>query len=197
MTPKVSLIIDVACAWSYIAFERVAGVINDKGWDPDIYPLGFLPHQLDPSATTTGEPLLRVLHERFGSGVDAENERVRAIAAQEGITLNYGNGIHSNTFDAHRAIYDACQAGRGSSMVRALFRAHFTEGENIADPLFLKTTARGLGVELTQDESTQLVRELLGFVREKKISGVPVLLWETGATLEGMQSKSILANLIH
>lgn len=197
MTPKASLIIDVACAWSYIAFERVASVITDKDRDPDTYPLGFLPHQLDPSATTTGEPLIRVLHERFGPGVDAENERVRAIAGQEGITLDYENGIHSNTFDAHRAIYDASQAGCGPSMVRALFRAHFSEGENIADPTFLTTTARGLGVELTQDESTRFVRDSLEFVREKKISGVPVLLWEDGTTLKGMQNKSTLAHLLH
>lgn len=196
MTPKVSLIIDVACAWSYIAFERVASVITAKGWDPDNYPLGFLPHQLDPSATTAGEPLLRVLHERFGQGVDQENERVRVIAAQEGILLDYENGIHSNTFDAHRAIYDATQAGRGSSMVRALFRAHFSEGKNIADPLFLNTTAQGLGVELTRNDSTASVNNSLEFVRRKKISGVPILLWESGATLRGVHDKSTLSKHI-
>ncbi|MGP9784616.1 DsbA family protein [Glutamicibacter sp. AOP12-B1-11] len=197
MTPKVSLIIDIACTWSYIAFERVASVISDQGGDLDTYPLGFLPHQLDPSATTTGEPLLRVLRERFGPGVDQENERVRAIAAMDGITLDYASGIHSNTFDAHRAIYDASQAGRGASMVRALFRAHFSEGKNIADPIFLEATAQGLGVELTRDESTRHVRESLDFVREKKISAVPVLLWESGATLTGMHSKGDLADLLH
>lgn len=197
MTPPVSLIMDVACAWSYIAFERVTSVITDKGWDPDSYQLGFLPHQLDPSATTIGEPLLQVLREWFGRDVDTENERVGAIAAEDGITLDYENGIHANTFDAHRAIYDASQAGRGSSMVRALFRAHFSEGENIADPKFLTATAQGLGVELTLDESTRFVHKSTEFVRRKKISAVPILLWESGETLRGVHSKSTLAHLIH
>ncbi|MGP5700769.1 DsbA family protein [Glutamicibacter sp. 287] len=196
MTPKVSLIIDVACAWSYIAFERVTSVITSKGWDPDKYPLGFLPHQLDPSATTAGEPLLRVLHERFGQSVDQENERVRVIAAQEGIRLDYASGIHANTFDAHRAIYDASQAGRGASMVRALFKAHFSDGKNIADPAFLEATAKGLGVELTRDESTESVNNSLEFVRREKISGVPILLWESGATLRGVHDKSTLSKHI-
>lgn len=196
MTLKVSLIVDVACAWSYIEFERVMSAIHDKGWNPDTYRIGYLPYQLDPSATNAGEPLLRVLDERFGPGVDQENKRVSAIAAMDGITLDYKTGIHANTFDAHRAIYDASQVGRGSSMVRALFRAHFSEGKNIADPEFLKATAHGLGVELTHDKSTRFVHESLEFVRRKQISGVPALLWESGTMSKGVHSQRTLANLI-
>ena len=66
--------------------------------------------------------------------VAANQERIRARGAELGFVFDMARRRHVyNTFDAHRLLHWAEDAGHLLDLKRALLRAYFTDGRNVAD----------------------------------------------------------------
>jgi predicted DsbA family dithiol-disulfide isomerase len=80
-------------------------------------------------------------------------------------------------------------------MVERLFRAHYTDGFNLADPAVLDRLAADLGVigpGMSDDDSGAAhVRSELAAVRREGVTGVPVFIVD-GRALSGAQSQDVL-----
>ncbi|MEW9549322.1 DsbA family protein [Nonomuraea sp. NPDC050783] len=183
---KVEIFSDIACPWCYIGharFSRAAERFRARGGTIEVT---MRPFQLAPDASAAGEPMIPALERKFGPNAAQMVQRVVDVAAADGLTLDYGKGVSANTFEAHRLIELATRQGRGVELAERLFRAHFAEGRNVADPAVLAELAAETGVEDT-GEGAEQVREHLGRARALGITGVPLFLFEEKFAVSGAQ----------
>jgi predicted DsbA family dithiol-disulfide isomerase len=190
-TQHVEIILDTACGWSYLGYTRFARAAARHRANGGRIEVIFRPFQLDPAATTTGEPLLEVLRHKFGGNVDEDNARFTETAAQDGLKINYDRALHANTFEAHRLIATAARQGLAEPMVERLFRAHYTDGLNVGDAHTLAKLAAEVGVT-TSDSGADALRTEIATVRRRGITGIPVFVFEDGSVLTGGLSEEVL-----
>src|SRR3954453_25208 len=83
------------------------------------------------------------------------NARVTAAAMKSGIDLNFDELIPASSFDAWRLLTWAAESGATvqRDLAHELWRAHFLEGVDIADPFALASRAALVGLELESAEA--------------------------------------------
>jgi predicted DsbA family dithiol-disulfide isomerase len=125
---------DVACPWCFIGKRRLEKALAALA--PAERPtIRWHAYQLMPEFPAgTSTPAKALLEQRFGGGarVKAMFDHVRAVARDEGIVLDVDRQIACNTALAHRAIAIARSHGREDAAVEGFFRAHFEEGQDLA-----------------------------------------------------------------
>ncbi|UBU10613.1 DsbA family oxidoreductase [Nonomuraea gerenzanensis] len=192
---KVEIFSDVVCPWCYIGhvrFARAAERFRAKGGTIEVT---MRPYQLNPDASSDGEPVIPALERKFGPDARQMVERVVGVATAEGLELNYDQAVNAATFEAHRLIEVATRQGLGKEMAERLFRAYFTEGLNVADPGVLDALAAEVGVR-DSGEGAEEVREQLARARSLGISGVPLFLFEGKYAVSGAQPEDAFAAAI-
>jgi predicted DsbA family dithiol-disulfide isomerase len=192
---KVEIFSDVVCPWCYIGhvrFARAAERFRAKGGTLDVT---MRPFQLDPDASSSGEPLIPALERKFGPNARQMTGRVIEAAAGEGLEMDYDKAVSANTFEAHRLIEVANRQGLGKQMTERLFQAYFGEGQNVADAGVLARLAEEAGVE-DSGEGAEQVRKQLGRARALGVSGVPLFLFEGQFAVSGAQPEDTFAAAI-
>ncbi|TMR94272.1 DsbA family oxidoreductase [Nonomuraea basaltis] len=183
---KVEIFSDVVCPWCYIGhvrFARAAERFRAKGGTLEVT---MRPYQLNPDAPVAGEPLIPQLERKFGANARQMVDRVLSVAAAEGLELDYDRAVSASTLEAHRLIEVAARQGLGEEMAERLFRAHFGEGQNVADPDVLAKLAAETGVR-DSGEGAEEVREQLARARTLGVTGVPLFLFEGQYAVSGAQ----------
>ncbi|WP_165959901.1 DsbA family oxidoreductase [Nonomuraea longispora] len=183
---KVEIVLDVICAASYIAFVRLKRAIERIRADGGKVEVVVKPFRLAPDADFDGKPLLDVLTARFGEHVVAETRQAAADAVRDGVTLAYERAVAADTFEAHRVIASAAARGLAEPMVERLFRAHFTDGLNIADLGTLERLAAEIGLD-RNDTAADEVHTDLANVRERGTCSVPQISFNEGPAMVGAQ----------
>lgn len=193
-TADVRITVDVICAPSYIAFTRFSRVLAARRAAGARVAVTFLPFELAPGAPTDGEPALDALERQFGAQGLASARRLAALAAEDGLVLDYEKAVASGSFRAHRLIGQATEHGLAEAMVERLFRANFTDGLNIGDEATLRRLATEVG--FTADSSGDVrTRAALDAVRASGVHGVPV--FEIGGeTLHGLHPAAVYADAL-
>lgn len=143
------------------------------------------PFQLDPNAPVPGIPALQRYANKFGAQAPALLERVQQEGAKDGLELRFDRAISANTFDAHRALRFAANAGKVRELEMSLYRAYFTEGLDISDLAVLADRAAAAGLDragvlayLESDTGADETREAIREAYELGISGVPAFVFE-------------------
>jgi len=180
---KALVFADVTDPWSYIGatrFERAAAAFT----------------------ILVGEPVDLSFRARLGEPAGpsaAEQAQVTAAAKITGIDFNFAEVVPAESFDAWRVLTWAEESGPGvqRDLAHQLWRAHFLEGADIADPLVLSTRAAlvGLHLETTEallasDEYADKVRTQDETARALGITQLPHVVVETTWTLAGVQSQN-------
>lgn len=144
---KVEIWSDVVCPWCYIGKRRFEQALEQFEHKQDIE-IVWKSYQLDPEMKSDpSKTIHQMLAEKKGISVDQAarmNDHVTQLAREAGLSYQFDRAVVANTFDAHRLIQLAKQKGLGPEAEERLFRAYFTEGENLAD----HTTLVKLGVEI-------------------------------------------------
>jgi predicted DsbA family dithiol-disulfide isomerase len=189
-TPTVRTVfyLDLTCVHSYIGFtrfEHAARHVRAEGIPVDVV---FRPYQVAPDATEHGEPLSDRHARDFGDKAAEMTRHMAAVAADDGLELNFGRAVFVNTLRAHALVAQAARQDRAEAMVERLFRAYFTDGLNIADPHVL----RGLAVESGVDPDLSTVEpadvfEALAATAAHGVSSVPRAEVSGGKPLVGAQ----------
>jgi predicted DsbA family dithiol-disulfide isomerase len=193
---------DVICPWCYIGKSRLEKALADFSGGVTVT---FRAYQLDPTPVPHPVPLKESLAEKFGGPGRAGQmfDHVTAIAAAEGLTLNFDNAVLANTFDAHRLIFWAAQQGRQGAMLTVLQRAHFTDGADIGSRAVLARLAGTLGLDgaaaLAYLESSAGVPEVGGDIavaRELGITSVPTFVVDGKYAVQGAQEPTMLRDAL-
>ena len=188
---------DVACPWCYIGKRRFEHAL--AGFDgADDVAVTWRSFQLDPTIPRgVRTPHDRSLADKFGVSADhvrVMNERVTALAADEGLVYDFDRYITVNTLDAHRMTHLAKAHGLGPEMHERLFRAQFVEGGILDDPDTLVRLAAEVGVptEIARRvaETDEYTAEVADDIREAHrlgVSGVPFFAIDRRFGISGAQ----------
>jgi predicted DsbA family dithiol-disulfide isomerase len=180
---KALVFADVTDPWSYIGatrFERAAAAFTILIGEP--IEISFRARLSDPADLSAGE-----------------QEQVTAAAKITGIDFDFAEVVPAVSFDAWRVLTWAEEAGPGvqRDLAHQLWRAHFLEGADIADPLVISTRAALVGLHLETTEALLASEEYADKVRTQDetarsvgITQLPHVVVETTWTLAGVQSQN-------
>lgn len=187
---------DVACPWCYVGTVRFERAAEATGIGVEVVYRSF---ELDPNVPAGGQspPLADYLARKFGdhSRVQAAHARLSEAGVELGIEFRWGGMRRANTFDAHRLLawsLHSCGAETQRSLKRALLRAYFTDGLDIADHDVLADLAGALGLDraaaaalLSSDAEADFVRTERAEAHANGISAVPTFIVEGEWMLQG------------
>jgi predicted DsbA family dithiol-disulfide isomerase len=149
---------DIACPWCYVGKRRMEAALAQFEHRDDVT-VTWRSFELDPNAPAEREgthaELIAQKYGRTPEQVAAMDAQLTAVAAADGLDMNFSAIRSGNTFDGHRLIHLAAAHGKQDAMKERLMHAYFTEGALVSDHATL--TALALEVGLPADE----VRELL------------------------------------
>ena len=189
---------DIACPWCYVGRAHLKEALSQRS-ALDVT-LRWRPFQLQPDMPEGGRDFRAVLEEKFGGWDRAERmfERIRQMGREDGLTFNFDAiEVAPNTADAHRLILWAEEADEpetGDALATALFRAYFTDGQNVCNRDVLVDCAVEVGLDgdaaramLDGDDYVEAVRESQQRAQKRGITGVPCYVFEGQHALTGAQ----------
>ena len=200
---------DLVCPWCSIGRARVRAAVT--AWErPHEVLVRHRAYELDPGMPRGRRlPVLTHLATRLGGGEDSSwemTDHVRAVAAADGLVLDFGRAVAANSFDGHRLVALARASGGPAleeAVLARLFSAHFSEGLVIDDPdVLLRCTAeagldeRRVSAVLGSDDYADVVRADEEAARQLGVSGVPFVLANEGIAVSGAQPVEVLTQLL-
>jgi predicted DsbA family dithiol-disulfide isomerase len=197
---------DVVCPWCWIGKHRFQRGVELLGADAPPLEVHWHPFQLDPDAGTGPVPLRQAYAAKFGGAERTEQilADTQATARAEGLPMDFGRGqVRVTTLPAHRLMWLAAREGDAQAVGEALFRAHFAEGRNLADPDTLVEAGRagGLPAErirafLESDEGLAEVRAQLDQAQAMGIRAVPTFVIDGRYAIQGGQAPDVFARAL-
>jgi predicted DsbA family dithiol-disulfide isomerase len=197
---------DVVCPWCYLGKRRLERALAgfEHAGEVEVVWRSF---QLDPSHPKgVRQPVLQMLAAKFGGSTDqvrAMTDRVKGLAAQEGLAYDFDRAVSVNTYDAHRVTHLAKKHGLGGEMHERLLRAHLIEGEPVDDADVLARLAAEVGVPadearqvLAGDEYTSDVEEDIREARTLGVTGVPFFALDRTYGISGAQPVEAFASAL-
>ena len=198
---KVEIWSDVICPFCYIGKRKLESALAQLP-QRDRVEICWKSFQLQPDTSTDpARNALQHLAERKGWSMDFAHQAAADISARAkdvGLTFNYDRTVVANTFDAHRLVHYAATLGKGDAMTEQLFKAYFTDGRNISDPVFLTDLAVGVGLPgddvkkvLASGQFSDEVRSDIDDALQMGINGVPFFVFDNRYAVSGAQDTSV------
>ncbi|QDT59479.1 DSBA-like thioredoxin domain protein [Stieleria bergensis] len=200
MNLTVDVISDVICPWCYIGKRRLEKAIAAVDGQHDVQ-VHWHPFQLNPTMPKEGISRKEYRTRKFGSWersleLDA---KVVAVGESEGIYFAFDKTERTaNTVDAHRLIWLANQDDCQDAVVEALFRAYFTEGQDIGNQQTLIDVTAEAGLErqaaeamLNSDDGLDVISNGREISQRHHVDGVPFFIINNAVTLPGAQTPEI------
>jgi len=194
MAVTVDVISDLICPWCYIGKRRLERAIAALPGGTEVQ-VRWHAYQLNPQMPQEGMDRRAYRVAKFGSwersqGLDAQ---VTEAARGEGLAFDLEKAARTpNTFDGHRAVWLAGEAGCQDAVVEALFRAYFVEGRDLGDRATLAEIVAGAGLDrdrasalLSGDEGVAEVRDEEEQARRIGVQGVPLFLFDKRLAVSG------------
>lgn len=203
-TLKIDLVSDVVCPWCAIGDARLGQALRllegEVGVETEWHPF-----VLNPDLPAEGRPMLEHLSAKYGrSEAQIQASQHELVAAAEACGLNFARATERrswNTFDTHRVLCWAKEAGLDAAFNRALFEAYFGEAKDPTDAGVLRATAEGLGLDgaevdaiLESDRYAETVRSEIDHYHALGVSGVPAFIVEGRYLISGAQPPDVLAD---
>lgn len=206
---KIEIWSDVVCPWCYIGKRRIENALAEFAHADEVE-VHWRSYQLDPGAPTEPtEDTTTMLARKYGqspAGAKQMQDRVEAVAAEEGLIYRLSETLHLNTVDAHRLIHLAHEQGGDDLQGRvkeALLKAYFTEARNVADHEVLREVAVAAGVDATRvDEvlaGTEFTADVHADVEQARAygaSGVPFFVIDQKYGVSGAQPTEVFTQVL-
>ena len=196
MNRTVDVFSDVICPWCFIGKRRLENAIAALDGQHEIR-VRWLPFQLNPTMPKEGISRREYRKRKFGNWersleLDA---KVVAVGETEGIHFAFDRVERTpNTLDAHRLIWLADREGIQDAVVEALFRAYFTDGQDICKRQTLIDVVAEAGLNrdkaqavLNCDDGLEAIKEADEQARRFRVEGVPFFVVNGKLTLSGAQ----------
>lgn len=191
---------DVVCPFCYIGKRKFEAALEEFPQKDNIQIL-WKSFQLDPEASSMGVDYQKNLSERKGWSPEQTREitgNVTNMAAEVGLTFHFDQAIAANSFDAHRFSHFAQEHGLQGAAEEALFKAHFTDGKNIADRALLAELGVSIGFDSTEVANmlegsmySDAVQNDIDEASQLRVSGVPFFVFDRKYAVSGAQSSAV------
>jgi len=201
---KIEFIFDTVCPWCYVGKRRFERALAQRpGTRTEIV---WRPFLLNPDIPPEGIDRRAYLDRKFGgpARVQRIHAAVAAAGAAEGIDFAFDRINRApNTLNSHRMIRFAAGFGCQQETVEALYRAYFTEGQDIGVIQILVGLGEKLGIPadalenyLRSDVDISAVLNDNARAHRQGVNGVPCLILDGSYALAGAQEPDILLRLI-
>jgi predicted DsbA family dithiol-disulfide isomerase len=195
---KIDFVSDVVCPWCALGATALEQAIENLAGEV-VVELTFKPFELNPDMPAEGEHAVQHMMRKYGRTADqvaSRNEMVVARGVEVGFHFDLEKRSHFyNTFDAHRLLFWANAEGLQIALKKALLKAYFSDGQNLADQETLVRLADEVGLDsnrarevLTKGEFASEVRELERFYQQRGINSVPAMVLNDRQLVTGSQS---------
>jgi len=194
---KIDFVSDVSCPWCAVGLSSLERALAqlDGQLQAEIH---FQPFELNPDMPPDGQDTVERLSRKYGMTLEQvrrNGETITARGREVGFTFNMDKRTRTyNTLDAHRLLHWADLEGHQRALKHALFKAYFTDGEDISahDVLIRLCSQSGLNAErareiLDSDEYTADVRERERFYLDHGINSVPAIIMNDRHIIQGGQ----------
>jgi predicted DsbA family dithiol-disulfide isomerase len=192
---KIEFVSDVACPWCAIGLNALERALESIG-DEITVELSFQPFELNPTMGAEGADTVQYLSAKYG--ITAEQiARNQAAIRERGAAVGFAFGPRArvwNTFDAHRLLCWAEQAGHQRELKHALLQAYHGQGRNPSDPDVLLDLVAAVGLDVEQareilngEAFADTVREREQFWQRAGIQSVPAIVIERRHLISGGQ----------
>jgi predicted DsbA family dithiol-disulfide isomerase len=195
MNLTIDVISDVICPWCFIGKRRLEKAIAAADVQVSVR---WHPFQLNPTMPKEGISRKEYRTRKFGSWersleLDA---KVIAVGESEGIHFAFDKSERTpNTVDAHRLIWLADQHDCQDAVVEELFRAYFTEGQDIGNQQTLIDVFAESGLDrqfaetmFNSEAGLEVIAQAGERSRRHQVEGVPFFIINNAITLSGAQS---------
>ena len=192
---RVDIVSDVVCPWCIVGFLQLRAACAQAGFTIEVF---WHPFELNPQMPPEGQNLRAHITEKYGTTAeqsDRSRDQLRALGQSLGFAFKFSDTTRMhNTFLAHQLIMEAGQHGKAHAMKMALFAAHFSVNQEIADTAVLADLAEGVGLDratvlrvLQDGTHAKAVRAEQAFWTSKGISGVPAMIFDQKYLVTGAQ----------
>ena len=196
---KVEVWSDVSCPFCWLGKARLDAAIASTQINAEVVMRSF---QLNPDIKTDPEvSLFDYLHRAKGYPPDQVkqiNLRLSESGRQAGLNFNFEKVVVANTMRAHSLIKYASRTSVGSAVTSALFRAYFSEGQNVDDLETLQSIAEQNGMDkidfLNAVSTGRFTSEILADISEASslnVRGVPFFVFNRKFAISGAQEQSV------
>jgi predicted DsbA family dithiol-disulfide isomerase len=205
---KVQIWSDVMCPFCYIGKRRFEEALTAFSHQ-DKVEIEWKSFQLNPALKTdTQLNVYQSLANSKGWQLEYAKQvtnQVAEMAAQVGLDFNFDRAVVANSFNAHRFSHLAKQHNLGDAAEEQLFRAYFTDGENIDDIDTLVNLGKNIGLNETEVRDTLNNKEAYAtevhqdiFEAETLgIRGVPFFVVNDKYAVSGAQATDVFLNTLN
>ena len=197
---KIDFVSDVSCPWCVVGLKSLEQALDNlaEAVEADIH---FQPFELNPQMPPGGQDLNEHLQQKYG-GTPEQFAGTREAIRERGEALGFVFRMDKrdriyNTFDCHRLLHWAGEAGRQLDLKMALFRAYFTDGLDPGDHAVLLQAVRDVGLDearareiLAGDDYREEVRAQQKFYSSVGINAVPAVVINDRYLISGGQPVS-------
>lgn len=195
---------DTVCPWCFVGKRRLERALAMR---PGVaIEIRWRAFQLNPGMPAEGMERREYLELKFGGPERAARiyEAVRMAGESEGIRFAFDRIRRTpNTFDSHRLLRHAHDAGRQSALLEDLFQTYFLAGEDIGNRRVLLGCADRAGLDVAlaerylagnEEAESTLAEDRLA--RRQGINGVPCFIFNGRFALSGAQPPEALLQLL-
>lgn len=160
MPLRIDLVSDVVCPWCIIGYRQFLKALSsrEEAVELDLHWHAF---ELNPQMPAEGQNLREHLAGKYGTTPEQSQKarsRLTDIGAGLGFTFNYSDDMKMvNTFKAHQLLHWAGDQGRQTELKEALFKAFFTDGQDVSDVEILADVCAGVGLD--RDEALAVLAD--------------------------------------
>lgn len=193
----IDFVSDVACPWCAIGLSSLQLALKQLSEEVDA-DIVIHPFELNPGMRAEGETIVDYLGKKYGrtpEQIAETQEMIRERGAQVGFTFGQRKHVY-NTFDAHRLLHWARDAGEGKQLALklALLQAYQGDGKDVSNHDVLIEAARSVGLDETQarallngTDRADAVREEIAQYQAQGISSVPSIIFNGRYLISGGQ----------
>lgn len=204
---KVEIWSDFVCPFCYIGKKKFEAALTQFAHKEHIV-TEFRSFELDPHADSSARMnTYEMLSKKYGMTIEqakASSDNLVQQAAAVGLTFRFDGALALNTFDAHRLAQYGESQGRGAQMAERLFRAYFTDNEDISDKARLVELAVEAGLDeagatavLESDQLADVVRGQEEEGSRLGIRGVPFFVIDRKYAVSGAQSPAVFLDTLN
>lgn len=205
---KVEIWSDIMCPFCYIGKRNFEAALNEFDAKNEIE-IEWKSFQLDPTIPKSFEKKVSTyeyLAERKGMPVERSKEihdNIVETARKVGLTYNFEKAVVANSFDAHKLIQLAKTKGLGDAAEESLFKAYFSNGQDMSDHSTLIRLGKEIGLKeeeitaaLVSEEFEAKVNFDVSEGSQLGVTGVPFFVFDRKYAVSGAQPIETFLNAL-